>query len=705
MATESKDLKETTTTVSQGQTDPDSSTVLALEGMTCASCAMRIEKGLKKVPGVKEASVNLATEQATVTYDAAQTGLEQMIQKVEAIGYKAVPLIPSIPTLSPQHADVNGETQLIAELDVPVPSIPQEDERSQSSVDESMITGESILIEKAPADKLIGATINQHGVLHVRATKVGADTVLASIIRLVEEAQGSKAPIQRLADSISSIFVPAVLIIALLTFIGWAIIGQVDPLISMGGMNMSGMNGMDMGVQYPWVVAFIAAMSVLVIACPCALGLATPTAIIVGTGKGAELGILIKGGESLERIQAVHTVLLDKTGTITKGKPELTDVITLPGKPSNEVLRLVAEAEQGSEHPLATAIVEGARARGLTLHLTPEHVVALTGRGLEATVEGYALLLVVYSVLLDWLHLLGAALWIGSMLYITASYLPVLKSSPPVERARSLIRTLSRYSLFAITGVIIIAITGPFNATVHMNSWNQLLTTPYGRALVVKALLVVTLLLIAVIEALLFRPQLATQYKKYLTATDAVKLRTATGTNRLVDFTAQQVKRLEERVSRASSRLMSVLRWESLLGVAIILCSGMLTVFAGTLSPATAQTQPTTQSKPFHTTVLTTDHTFTVEFDVSPNRFGTNLFMVSVLDSKGIPDTHVAVSLTTTMLDMDMGTNRITLQPDGKGHLSAQGVLSMGGNWQIRILIRTPDGTLHIATVKFFTPF
>ena len=313
--------------------------------------------------------------------------------------------------------------------------------------------------------------------------------------------------------------------------------------------------------------------------------------------------------------------------------------------------------------------------------------------------------LVVYSVLLDWLHLLGAALWIGSMLYITASYLPMLKSSPPVERARSLIRTLPRYSLFAITGVIIIAITGPFNATVHMNSWNQLLTTPYGRALVVKALLVVTLLLIAVIEALLFRPQLATQYKKYLTATDAVKLRTATGTNRLVDFTAQQVKRLEERVSRASSRLMPVLCWESLLGVAIILCSGMLTVFAGTLSPATAQPQPTTQSKPFHTTVLTTDHTFTVEFDVSPNRFGTNLFMVSVLDSKGIPDTHVAVSLTSTMLDMDMGTNRITLQPDGKGHLNAQGELSMGGNWQIRILIRTPDGTLHIATVKFFTPF
>ena len=598
MAMETKDLKEATTTVSQGQTDPDSNTVLVLEGMTCASCAMRIEKGLRKVPGVKEANVNLATEQATVSYDPTQTGLEQLVQKVEAIGYEAAPLIPPTPSLHPQHADPGGETQLIAELDVPVPSITREDERSQrrdaelarkrkllilsitlavpviilsmffmnrfpgenylllalatpiwavvgwefhrvalktlrhgganmdtlislgstaaylwsigatffpriigsmtsydsaaliitfiflgkylearakgqaneaikklaglqprsahvlrggkevelpieqvrvgdelivrpgekipvdgivlsgvSSVDESMITGESIPIEKAPADQLIGATINQHAVLRMRATKVGADTMLASIIRLVEQAQGSKAPIQRLADSISSIFVPVVLIIALLTFVGWAIIGQVDPLISMGGMNMSGMNGIDMGVQYPWVVAFVAAMSVLVIACPCALGLATPTAIIVGTGKGAEQGILIKGGESLERIQAVRAVLLDKTGTITKGKPELTDVVTLPGKQSNEVLRLVAEAEQGSEHPLATAIVEGARARGLTLHLTPEHVVALTGRGLEATVEGHALLIgtqrlleehaIDYSALREQLEALG----------------------------------------------------------------------------------------------------------------------------------------------------------------------------------------------------------------------------------------------------------------------------------------------------------
>ena len=251
-----------------------------------------------------------------------------------------------------------------------------------SSVDESMITGESIPVEKGEGEPLIGATINQRGLLHMQATKVGADTVLASIIRMVEQAQGSKAPIQRLADTISGIFVPIVLVIAALTFIAWAIIGNIT------AANAAGM----MGASNPWIIATIAAVTVLVVACPCALGLATPTAIMVGTGKGAEQGILIKGGESLERIQAVRAVLLDKTGTITKGKPELTDTITLAGTPVEDLLRLVAEAEQGSEHPLAAAIVEGARVRGITLGNTPEQFTAFAGRGLEATIEGHSVL-------------------------------------------------------------------------------------------------------------------------------------------------------------------------------------------------------------------------------------------------------------------------------------------------------------------------
>ena len=232
-------------------------------------------------------------------------------------------------------------------------------------------------------ESLIGATINQRGLLHMRATKVGADTVLASIIRMVEQAQGSKAPIQRLADTIAGIFVPVVLVIAALTFVGWAIAGNIT------GTSAAGMAA---GSQ-PWIVAIVAAVAVLVVACPCALGLATPTAIMVGTGKGAEQGILIKGGESLERIQAVRAVLFDKTGTITKGKPELTHVITVGDKQADDLLHLVAAAEQGSEHPLAEAVVEGARARGLVLGTSPEHFTSITGRGLEATVEGHAVLI------------------------------------------------------------------------------------------------------------------------------------------------------------------------------------------------------------------------------------------------------------------------------------------------------------------------
>jgi Cu+-exporting ATPase len=203
---------------------------------------------------------------------------------------------------------------------------------------------------------------------------------------MVEQAQGSKAPIQRLADTISSVFVPIVLVIAALTFIGWVVLGHLTTIGSASVTHMA-------TASNPWIVAIVAAIAVLVVACPCALGLATPTAIMVGTGRGAEQGILIKGGESLERIQAVRAVLLDKTGTITKGKPELTDVVAVPGTSEQDLLRLVAEAEQGSEHPLASAIVEGAKARGLSLGTTPEYLTALAGRGLEATIEDHHVLI------------------------------------------------------------------------------------------------------------------------------------------------------------------------------------------------------------------------------------------------------------------------------------------------------------------------
>jgi Cu+-exporting ATPase len=533
--------------------------VLDIEGMTCASCASRIERGLQKLAGVKEAAVNLASERATVTYDPEQIDLARLLQKVEAVGYQARPhpeaslpiSLPSaeaggaplpLPTASEEHnrqrrAEIAAKRRLLLlgglltlpivllsmfamgafpgenilllalttpvwalvgrdfhrgalkalrhastnmdtlvstgstaaylmsvvatffpqvvgattfydttaliitliflgkylemrargqaseaiarlmglqartahvvragqELEIAIELVQVGDEllvrpgekipvdgvvsSGTSSVDEAMITGESLPVEKGEGDTLIGATINQQGLIRMHATKVGAQTVLAGIIRMVERAQGSKAPAQRVADTVSGIFVPVVLVIALLTFLAWVLIGHLVAMpMQVSGMEQAATSG-------PWIVAITAAVAVLVIACPCALGLATPTAIMVGTGRGAEGGVLIRGGESLERIQTVRAVLLDKTGTITRGKPELTDVLALPGTTEADLLRLVGGAEQGSEHPLAAAIVEGAKARGSLALPLPEQVTAHAGRGLEARVEGHAVLI------------------------------------------------------------------------------------------------------------------------------------------------------------------------------------------------------------------------------------------------------------------------------------------------------------------------
>jgi len=242
--------------------------------------------------------------------------------------------------------------------------------RGSSSIDESMLTGESLPVKKGVGDQVVAATLNANGVLHVRAEKVGQDTVLARIIRMVRDAQGSKAPIANLADRISLYFVPVVMVIALLAGMGWYFLG---------------------GAEFPFALRIFVA--VMVIACPCAMGLATPTSIMVGTGRGAQLGVLIKSGAALEMAQKVEVVIFDKTGTLTFGKPVLTDLVVVGGqRDETQILALVAAAETVSEHPLARAVVEAARGKGLVLPQVA-HFEAVPGRGIVARVDDCDLLL------------------------------------------------------------------------------------------------------------------------------------------------------------------------------------------------------------------------------------------------------------------------------------------------------------------------
>ncbi|MDU9690296.1 heavy metal translocating P-type ATPase [Priestia aryabhattai] len=504
----------------------------AITGMTCAACSTRIEKGLNKLEGVTKASVNLALETASVEYSPSQIAPQDITQRVEKLGYGAklkseekeeeqsyrekelskqkgkfwFSLILSVPLLwamvshftftsfiplphmlmnpwvqlalatpvqfvvgkqfyvgafkalrnksanmdvlvalgtsaayfyslysslkslgsSTHTAQLYYETSAIlitlillgklfeanakgrsseaikkmmglqaktavvvrdgAEVEIPVEEVqkgevifikpgekvPVDGEiiEGQSALDESMLTGESVPVDKNIGDKVIGATLNKNGFLKIKATNIGKETALAQIIKVVEEAQGSKAPIQRLADYISGIFVPIVVGIALLTFFVWYI--WIAP-----------------GEFAPALEKLIA---VLVIACPCALGLATPTSIMAGSGRAAEFGILFKGGEHLEATHKIDTILLDKTGTVTNGTPELTDVRIAQGYKENELLQLVASAERLSEHPLAQALVAGIKNKGIEIQ-DPLSFEAIPGYGVKATVQERELLI------------------------------------------------------------------------------------------------------------------------------------------------------------------------------------------------------------------------------------------------------------------------------------------------------------------------
>ncbi|NPV45946.1 MAG: copper-translocating P-type ATPase [Armatimonadetes bacterium] len=268
-----------------------------------------------------------------------------------------------------------GDVVLVRPGDkVPVDGVVLE---GASAVNEAMVTGESLPVDKRPGDEVIGGTLNESGSFRLRATRVGADTVLQEIVRLVEQAQGTRPPIQRMADTVAAYFVPVILALAMLTFAGWLMIGKVQV-----------------------TQAVIAATTVLVIACPCALGLATPTAVMVGTGLGAQQGILIREAAALETVGQLQAVVFDKTGTLTRGEPEVTNVVPLAGQ-ADEVLRLAASAEVSSEHPLGRAVVARARTDGLSLE-TVESFQAVTGQGVRAVLpDGQQLLVGTGSLLRD----------------------------------------------------------------------------------------------------------------------------------------------------------------------------------------------------------------------------------------------------------------------------------------------------------------
>ena len=287
---------------------------------------------------------------------------------------KLMGLAPKTATVIKNGKEIEISIDDVEENDIvlvkPGAKIPVDGEITEgfTSVDESMLTGESMPVDKKVGDSVFAATINKNGLIRFRATKVGDNTALAQIIKLIEDAQQSKAPIAQMADIVSGYFVPTVFVIAIASFALWMLSGET--------LSFS-------------LTIFV---SVLVIACPCALGLATPTAIMVGTGKGAENGILIKGGEALETTHKINTIIFDKTGTITEGKPTVTDIITTGTVDSDSLLQITASAEKGSEHPLGDAIVKSAEDKGLELYQI-EHFESITGQGINATIQGKQLLI------------------------------------------------------------------------------------------------------------------------------------------------------------------------------------------------------------------------------------------------------------------------------------------------------------------------
>ena len=307
----------------------------------------------------------------------------QAIRKLLELGAKTATIIEAGEEKEVAIEDVQpGDIMLVK----PGEKIPTDGEivEGKTTVDESMATGESMPVERTNGDEVIGATVNQNGLIKVKATKVGKDTFLSQVVKMVEEAQGTKVPIQEFADKITGIFVPTVLVIAVSTFGLWLIFP--DALREVGFWAQSFLPWVDPTLG-TFTLAIFATIAVLVIACPCALGLATPTALMVGSGIGAENGVLIRKGEAIQTMKDVHTIVFDKTGTITKGKPEVTDLIAAEKSSEEKLLQLAASVEAGSEHPLGEAIVRGAKDREIEVKEI-KNFNSVTGKGVKAEVEG-----------------------------------------------------------------------------------------------------------------------------------------------------------------------------------------------------------------------------------------------------------------------------------------------------------------------------
>jgi len=319
---------------------------------------------------------------------AAKGRASSAIRKLLELGAKTAKILED-----GEEKEVSVEDVKVGDIMIvrPGEKIPTDGEliEGESTVDESMATGESMPVKKRPGDSVIGATLNQMGLIKVRATKIGKDTFLSQVIKLVEECQGTKVPIQKFADRVTFYFVPSVIGIAILTFLLWIFFPQIFTSIAEWASGF-----------LPWVnlqistvsLALFAMVAVLVIACPCALGLATPTALMVGSGMGAQHGILFRSGEAIQTIKEVKTIVFDKTGTITKGKPELTDSIPLNGYTNNELLKYAASLEKGSEHPIARAILEKAASENIKLE-DPINFEAVSGMGIRGTVDGKKILI------------------------------------------------------------------------------------------------------------------------------------------------------------------------------------------------------------------------------------------------------------------------------------------------------------------------